>query len=149
MTYKDWAVADFRSLSGSPPLKYESPTLNGRGFAIKITNSQARNTWRFAGWLNLLSLENFFESGLVIRQQKLTLNSIYLIHGSDNDYHKLNIDFPRWFNVAEVVVWQANTSDATEAIAAIASGEKTLNQVEIDLEKIKIDLSTMINPFNR
>lgn len=147
MFYRNWEIADFRYLSGAPPLKYLSPTLYKNIFAIKITCPNARATWKFGGWVNIFGLGSNFPGaeGLVVQQIKLNLNSPLLVQPpTDFDYYRIEIDFPRWFFAAEVIVWQTNYESSIEKESA-----NQLAEVAVNLENIKIDLSKMINPFNR
>lgn len=136
MAYKNWEIADFKYLSDTVPLKYLSPTFYKGIFAIKVTCPVARSTWRFAGWVNILALGSNFpgNEGLVIQQEKLNLNSPLLIQPPNSDYYRIEIDFPRWFSSAEVIIWQAEKDGISE--------------LEIDLKLNQINFQLIMDKLN-
>jgi hypothetical protein len=113
--YADWEIADFCYISGNPPLYYSSPIFRRNIFVIKIINPLAKPTWKFAGWVELITIGHNLSSvqEIIVKQDKLLLGKSLFLEGNlGAEHHKIDISFPRWFTCAEITIWQSEEEAA-------------------------------------
>lgn len=143
MGYTNWRIADFKYLvkADNLPLKYLSPILYAGVFATKVTSALARPTWKFGGSINVLGLGSNFpgEGGLLIDRLSLPINKPLLVNPSEKfEYYQVEIDLPRWFPNAEIIIWQADSDE-------ISSSEIDLKLSQNDFQSIMDKLNNLPN----
>ena len=107
----NWTPKDaqfFTSSSENLLSEYLSPDLNSNILGVLISNSEAKDTWNFAGYgCQQIQLPFGPNSSSTTNYRKLWLkNKQLLIFPELVSTYKLFIRFPKWFTQASVTVWE-------------------------------------------
>lgn len=130
-----WTPRDSHLLTATeatPQLEYLSVELTSNIIGVLVDNSEARDTWRFAGWLERRINLPFGPNSTVaaVDYRKLWLQQKQLVRfPAIVPTYKIAVRFPRWFTQASITVWEYQGPQGD-------SIENQLNQVEVKLDSL-------------
>jgi len=106
----NWLQSDSQSFSGFPLPEYVPPfQFEKHILAVYVDNSEAKDTWNFAGWLSQKIQLGVGPSSKAesISNKKLWLRRTQLlIFPKLTTTYTLSIHFPQWFKSASCTIWE-------------------------------------------
>lgn len=132
----NWVPRDsqgFATTEGVPLPDYLSMVeFTSRIIGVLIDNTEARDTWNFAGWLQRRINLPFGPSSTAaaIDYRKLWLRQKMLLRfPAIVQNYQIGVRFPRWFTQASITIWEYQGPQSEEI-------EIQLNQVEAKLDTL-------------
>jgi len=131
----NWTIKDSQFFTVPPKFllpEYLSVDITSNIIGILVDNSEARETWNFAGWINQkinLPFGPSFSSTASSRRLWLRQKQLLIFPQLTTTY-KIAIQFPKWFDRASVTVWEYVGSQS--------------NSVEIQLQQIQTKLDSVL-----
>jgi hypothetical protein len=87
-----------------PIPEFDTPNFEGRITRIKVTNSRARDNWKYAGRCN--QIINAGNVSSAVKTYGLELNQDRVIIWEDFSLYNLRIKFPKYFSQATISIFQ-------------------------------------------
>lgn len=130
----NWSIKDTQFFATAPEIllpEYLSPELASNILGVLVANSEALDTWHFAGTsFQQIQLPFGPGSNSAVNFRKLWLrNKQLLIYPKLVSSYKLSVRFPKWFTQASITVWEY-TGPQTDGI------ENQLNGIESKIDTL-------------
>lgn len=140
----NWIVRDSQFLQVAPenpiPNYLSIEIFNSNVIGVLVNNTEARDTWNFAGWLerqiNLPFGPDLVTSSADYRKLWLRQKQLIIFPTTVSNY-RITVRFPKWFTQANITIWEYQGAGANDTgkYSSIPT-EQAIDSIDLRLNNI-------------